>query len=69
MVSAGAADVLLAVGPVLALFAAACATTRVVRLAFGERHVTVTYRLLGAGFTRRISLDRFAAVDLGFIGA
>lgn len=64
MLSAGALDVMLAVGPMLALLAAACATTRVVSLAPEDRRVTVTYRLLGVGLTRRISLDRFAAVTV-----
>ncbi|MBR0658384.1 hypothetical protein [Neoroseomonas oryzicola] len=64
MLSAGAPEVMLAVGPMLALLAAACVTTREVRLAPEERRVTVTHRLLGIALTRRIGLDRFSAVTV-----
>lgn len=64
MLTAGAPEVMLAVGPLLAVFAAACATTRVVRLDLRAREVVVTRRLLGLGFARRLRLDRFRAVTV-----
>ncbi|MBR0663324.1 hypothetical protein GXW71_03045 [Roseomonas hellenica] len=62
MLSAGAPAVMLAIGPLLALFAAACATTRVVRIDPAAREVVVTRRLLGISVARRLRLDRFRAV-------
>lgn len=62
MLAAGAPEVLLAVGPILAVFAALCATTRVVRLDPEAREVVVTRRLLGLGHRRRWPLDRFRTV-------
>lgn len=64
MLSAGAPAVMLAVGPLLALFAAACATTRVVRIDLKAGEVVVTRRLLGIGAARRLRLDRFRAVTV-----
>lgn len=64
MLSAGAPAVMLAVGPLLALFAVACATTRVVRIDPAARQVVVTRRLLGIGLAQRWRLDRFRTVTV-----
>lgn len=56
--------VLLAVGPVLAVFALACATTREVRVDPRAGEVVVTRRLLGLSWARRLRLDRFRAVTV-----
>lgn len=62
MLAAGAPAVMLAIGPLLALLAAASATTRMVRIDPKAREVVVTRRLFGIGVARRLRLDRFRAV-------
>lgn len=64
MLAARAPAVMLAIGPLLALFAAACATTRMVRIDPEAREVVVTRRLLGIGVARRLRLDRFRTVTV-----
>ena len=54
--------VLLAVGPVLGVFALICATVRTVRIEPEAGMVAVTRRLLGLSWTRRWRLERFQAV-------
>jgi hypothetical protein len=63
-VAAGTPEVLLAVGPVLAVFALMCATTRQVRIDPPRREVLVTRRLLGLRLTRRLPVARFRSVTV-----
>lgn len=63
-IAAGNPAVLLAVGPILATFALACATTRRVRIDPSQRSVHVIWRLLGLEFTRRLPLARFGRVSV-----
>jgi hypothetical protein len=53
---------LVAVGPILLIFALVCATTRTVALDFAAGRVAVTRRLLGLHWTRRWRLQRFTSV-------
>lgn len=61
-IAIGSPVVVLAVGPILGVFALACATTRQVRIDPAQRQVVVTRRLLGMSAARRLPLDRYRAV-------
>lgn len=63
-IAAGTPEVLLAAGPVLGVFALACATTRQVRIDPPRREIHVTRRLLGLEVTRRLPVGRFRRVTV-----
>ncbi|MBW6396563.1 hypothetical protein KPL78_01835 [Roseomonas sp. HJA6] len=58
----GSPVVMLAVGPVLGMFALGCAVTRQVRIDPSRGEVVVSRRVLGLAVARRVPLDRFGAV-------